>query len=105
MGATRPTLDRVRMKRGEIHRIAAVHGMRNVRVFGSVARGTATEKSDVDLLIDFQHQAPDDFEYYGLLCEVQEAVERVLGRRVHVIHMESAASPRAQRILHEAIPL
>ena len=39
-------------KKGEILRIAARHGARNVRVFGSVARGEARPESDVDLLVE-----------------------------------------------------
>lgn len=39
-------------KREEILNVAAQHGARNVRVFGSVARGEATENSDVDFLLD-----------------------------------------------------
>ncbi|MBE5808567.1 MAG: nucleotidyltransferase [Clostridiales bacterium] len=32
--------------------IAAIHGVKRVSLFGSYARGEATEDSDVDLLID-----------------------------------------------------
>ena len=39
-------------KRQEILKIAAKHGAYNVRIFGSVARGEADEKSDVDFLVD-----------------------------------------------------
>ena len=38
--------------RDEILRIAAHRGVRNVRVFGSVARGEDQADSDVDLLIE-----------------------------------------------------
>ena len=38
-------------KRDEIAKIAAIHGARNIRVFGSVARGEADEKSDIDFLV------------------------------------------------------
>jgi predicted nucleotidyltransferase len=34
--------------------VAAEHGASNIRVFGSVARGTSTPASDVDLLVDFE---------------------------------------------------
>ena len=44
--------DAVREHRDEILRIAARHGATNVRVFGSVARGTAGPESDLDLLVD-----------------------------------------------------
>ena len=39
-------------KREAILQIAAKHGARNVRVFGSAARGEADEESDLDLLVD-----------------------------------------------------
>ena len=105
MATTGPTLDQVKARRREILRIAAAHGTGNVRVFGSVARGTANEQSDVDLLVDFEHRAPDDFGYYGILYEVQEAIQRLLGREVHVVHLENRSTPRARRILREAVQL
>src|SRR5262245_50628952 len=42
----------VRGQREAILRAATRHGARNVRVFGSVARGDADERSDVDFLVD-----------------------------------------------------
>ena len=42
----------VQSKREEILRIAASYGVRNVRIFGSVARGGARPDSDLDLLVD-----------------------------------------------------
>ena len=40
-------------KREEILNIAAKHDARNVRIFGSVARGEADSKSDLDILVEF----------------------------------------------------
>jgi predicted nucleotidyltransferase len=37
----------------EILELAHKHGMTNVRVFGSMARGDAGETSDLDLLVDY----------------------------------------------------
>jgi uncharacterized protein with HEPN domain len=42
----------VKAKRSEILRLAAQHGARNVRVFGSLARGQADPDSDLDLLVE-----------------------------------------------------
>jgi hypothetical protein len=53
--ATRPSGRLLRLleeRRDEIVELAARHHARNVRVFGSVARGEETETSDVDLLVD-----------------------------------------------------
>ena len=43
----------LQQKREEILAIATKHGVYNVRVFGSVARGEATTTSDIDFLIDY----------------------------------------------------
>lgn len=43
---------RLRKNRRRVLRIAGSHGLTNLRVFGSVARGDETTDSDVDLLVD-----------------------------------------------------
>lgn len=47
-------LERLRVRRREILDYAASHGARNVRVFGSTARGEADATSDVDLLVEME---------------------------------------------------
>jgi len=49
-----PTVAMLRARKRQILQVAAAHGASNVRVFGSVARGTSTVASDVDLLVDFE---------------------------------------------------
>jgi uncharacterized protein len=51
---TGPLGRRVRAHRTEIKHLGAKAGVTNVRVFGSVARGTETARSDIDLLIDLK---------------------------------------------------
>ena len=46
------SLESLREVKPRLEEIAARHGVSNIRVFGSVARGEAKEGSDVDLLID-----------------------------------------------------
>jgi predicted nucleotidyltransferase len=43
----------IKAKRADILRITAQHGARNVRVFGSVARGEARPDSDIDFKMDY----------------------------------------------------
>ena len=43
-------IEELRSRRAEILRLAAIHGASNA--FGSVARGEADERSDVDFLVD-----------------------------------------------------
>ncbi|HTN69633.1 MAG TPA: nucleotidyltransferase domain-containing protein [Methylomirabilota bacterium] len=70
----------LREKREEILRIAERHGARNVRVFGSVVHGEATETRDIDLLVDTAEQTSPWFPA-GLAAELEE----LLGQRVDVV--------------------
>ena len=55
-GAAMTTLEAIRGERQRLVAVAARHGARNLRVFGSVARGEADEASDLDLLTDIYQQ-------------------------------------------------
>ncbi len=48
------TSEALHARREQILEIAARHGARNVRVFGSVARGDAREDSDIDFLVELE---------------------------------------------------
>ena len=87
-------------RRSDILRLATQHGAKRVRVFGSVIRGTATEASDIDLLVAFE---PDRrlLDLIGFKQDLQE----LLGRKVDVVS-EGGLSPYLKdRILQEAQPL
>lgn len=89
-----------RTKRDQILRIAARHGARNVRIFGSAARGEASRESDIDLLVDLD---PDRtlMDLGGLLMDLQELVQA----RVDVA-TEGMLRPKVrQRALADAVPL
>jgi predicted nucleotidyltransferase len=80
--------------------IANRHGARNVRIFGSTARGEATTASDVDVLVTM-----DKGRSLLDLCALGNDLEDLLQRKVDVV-TEPAISPHLrERILREAIPL
>jgi predicted nucleotidyltransferase len=93
------TLEELRARRDEILRIAAARGARNVRVFGSVARGEARVGSDVDFLVEM---APDRtvLDLSELILDLEEA----LGYKVDVVEIRRPL-PSAERIEREAVPL
>ena len=93
-------LEDLRAKRGEILRIAAKRGARNVRIFGSAARGEADERSDVDVLVDME-PGRSLLDMGGLLMVLQE----LLGRRVDVVSERGLRERIRERVLREAIPL
>jgi uncharacterized protein len=94
------TEDLLREKREEILRIAEKHGARNVRVFGSVVHGEATDGSDIDLLVDTSEETSPWFPA-GLV----EELEGVLGKRVDVVTSNGLYWLLRRRILKEARPL
>jgi len=87
-------------KRDEVLRFAAKYGARNIRVFGSVARGEADENSDIDFLVEMEPGTSLldlgglQYELETLLrCRVDVVTERGLKRRIR------------ERVLQEAMPI
>ena len=87
-------------RRDEILRLAHRRGARNLRVFGSVARGEANENSDLDLLVEWQ-PGRSLLDHAGLVQDLQE----LLGMKVHVGTEKSLHWYVRDRILREATPL
>ena len=87
-------------QRQEILRIAAGHGARNVRLFGSVARGENHENSDVDFLVDME-SGRSLLDLIGL----GQDLEALLHRKIEVVTDASVHPALRDRILTEAQPL
>ncbi len=87
-------------KREEILTLAAKYGASNVRVFGSVARGEATDKSDVDFLMDIESGRS----LLNRIALIQE-LEDLLGCKVDVAKPEILHECIRERVLREAVPL
>ena len=90
----------LQQRRHDIFRIAAQYGARNIRVFGSVARGDDRAHSDIDLLVDMD---PDRslLDVVGLGQDLEE----LLDRRVDVLPGASLHPALLDRILVESRPL
>ena len=92
--------ERLKAKREDILRLAAQHGVRTVRVFGSVARGEAGLDSDVDFLVELEpHRSLLDLG--GFVMDVQD----LLACAVDVAEPEGLHWYVRERILREAVPL
>jgi hypothetical protein len=94
------TLDHLRQRRDQILALADRHGARNVRVFGSVARGDAVAGSDLDLLVDFE-PGRSLMDHGELIMDL----EAVLGCRVDVVGARGLRDRFRARVLADAVVL
>jgi len=93
-----PTLGQLRARRDEILAVAARHGARKLRVFGSVARGDADETSDLNVLVDM-----DPGRRLLDLAALEQDLGALLGCRVEAgTTLRPAARRQAER---DVVPL
>ena len=91
---------RVRRHRKDLVAAAAAHGVSNLRVFGSVARGEDHPGSDVDLLADF----PPGLSLFGL-GRLEADLEGILGTRVDLIPAADLKPGVQERVESDLIAL
>ena len=87
-------------KRSQILQIAARHGARKVRVFGSVARGTARRGSDIDFLVEME-DGRSLLDHTALVLDL----ERLLKRSVDVASERGLRRLVRKDVLKDAVAL
>ena len=89
--------DRIRTLSGPLREIAAASGVRELRVFGSVARGEEGEHSDIDFLVSLEpgRTLLD-------LARLEMKLESLLGRRVEVVTLDGLREPVRAAALRDA---
>jgi predicted nucleotidyltransferase len=85
---------RVLENRESISKLSHDYGVKNVRVFGSVANGNANEDSDIDILVD-----PDGIRTLFQIGGLQMDLEALLGRKVDLLLSNCIKDNRAVYIL------
>lgn len=89
-----PTLAQMKPK---ILQVTKAHGVKNVRIFGSFARGEQRFRSDVDLLVDFP-EGISLLDIVGLKLDLEE----ILKRKVDVVPADSIKPALRKYILADA---
>jgi predicted nucleotidyltransferase len=100
VGTAPINLDSLRGRRDEILGYAASHGARNVRVFGSTARGESRNGSDVDLLVEME-PGRSLLDLVGLWQDLED----LLGTHVDVLSDGGVSPHLRERIFAEAVSL
>ena len=92
--------DALRINRDAIRRIVASHRARNARVFGSVARGRDTERSDLDILID-----PTAETTLFDIGAIRHELLQLLAVQVDVLTPNALPEKFRAAVLAEAVPI
>lgn len=87
--------------RDQILALVYEHGGRNLRVFGSVARGEIRPGSDIDFLVDF----PRGYDIFRQRLALAEKLSELLGCKVDLIPEHELNSHFRDSILNEAVYL
>ena len=87
-------------RRDEIIALARRYGASDLRIFGSVARGDATETSDVDFLVRFE-PGRSLFDQGGLLMDLRQ----LLGVNVDVVSEGALSGRFGQIVRNEAVQI
>ena len=82
----------IQVLRDEYPYLASEYGVKRLGVFGSHAKGLATETSDVDLVVEFAR--PIGFKF----IEFTEYLESLLGKNVDVLTPVGIQGIRIERI-------
>ncbi len=72
-------------------------GVRRLGLFGSAARGEATEASDLDFLVELDRKTFDAY------MDVKELLERLFARRVDLVVADAVKPQLRGRILRETV--
>ena len=78
------------------------YGVTSLEFFGSYVRGEQDDKSDLDLLVEFDPER--DLSLFGFVG-LQQELSDLLGVRVDLVEKRSIKPRLRDRVLHEAVPL
>lgn len=92
--------ERIAAKRDEIFVLAARFGIKDIRIFGSVARHEAREGSDIDFLVEFPPGT-------SLLTHAafQRELADLIGCDVDVASVNGLKEQIRHTVIQEAVPL
>ncbi len=95
----KPGLDIAAIKEKSLPELKKAGVLRSA-LFGSFARGEASQESDIDILVEL----PDEKTLFDLI-ELEENLESALGRKVDVVTYRSLHHLLRKQVLREQVPI
>lgn len=84
----------------EIGQLCRLHGVRKLEVFGSILRSDFDpERSDVDVLVEFEPQVASSFANF---LDLKEALEGLLRRPVDLVELHTIRNRRLRRYIEQS---
>ena len=77
------------------------HGVTKAGIFGSLIRGEAEKKSDLDILVEISKSDVSLLDFIGLKIELEEA----LGKKVDLVEYTAIKPLLRERILREEVAI
>ncbi|KAF0153612.1 MAG: nucleotidyltransferase [Ignavibacteria bacterium] len=90
----------LRNKKEDILKLANIFGVKEIRIFGSVARNKQDRGSDIDFLVEMEKNK-SLFDRFGFKHEL----EQLLQQKVDVISIKAIHGRLKENILKESLPL
>ena len=84
--------DAIGVLRNEFPHLNSCYGIKRIGLFGSFARGTQKEDSDIDILVEFER--PIGFRF----MEFAEYIEKLVGKKADILTPEGLRSIRVKKI-------
>lgn len=81
--------------RENYHYLSTEYGVKRVGIFGSYAKGTPQEASDIDILVEFEHPIGLGF------MELGDYLEQLLGAKVDMLTLAGLQGIRVERVARD----
>ena len=90
----------IETNRDAIESLCRLHGVRRLEVFGSILRHDFNnERSDVDVLVEFEPQADGSFSNF---LDLKESLEAIFGRSVDLLELRAIRNKRLRYYIEKS---
>lgn len=90
----------IEKNRDAIARLCRLHGVRTLEAFGSILREDFdADRSDVDVLVEFEPQAANSFSNF---LDLKESLEALFGRSVDLVELRAIRNRRLRHYIEQS---